>query len=70
MADKYEDIAREFIEGVGGLFDLYKHELALPKCSPPEVEGARWMLMTLTNPEHRDLLDQLVEQSDLRRARN
>ena len=65
MADRYEEIARHYIEGVGGLFDLYRYEMAVPKCTPPEVEGARWMLMTLTNPKNRELLDQLVEQSEL-----
>jgi len=64
--DKYEELARRYIEGSGGLFDLYKYELAPPFCAPPEVEGARWMLAVLTNPENRALLDQLVEQSDLR----
>ena len=66
MADRYEEIARQYIEGVGGLFDLYRYEMAVPKCTQPEVEGARWMLMTLTNPDNRGLLDQLVEQSELR----
>ena len=66
MADRYEEIARQYIEGVAGLFDLYKYELAVPKCKPPEVEGARWMLMALTNPANRELLDQLVQQSALR----
>ena len=64
--DKYEELARQYIEGSGGLFDLYRYELAIPFCTPPEVEGARWMLLGLTNPENRELLDQLVEQSSLR----
>ena len=67
MADRYEEIARrQYIEGVGGLFDRYRYEMAVPKCTPPEIEGARWMLMTLTNPDNRGLLDQLVEQSEAR----
>ena len=60
--DRYEAIAREYIEGVGGLFDLYQYEMALPLCQPPEVEGARWMLLSLTNPQNRGLLEQLMEQ--------
>ena len=66
MPDKYEDIARKYVEGTGGLFDLYRYELAIPLCSPKEVEGARWMLLCLTNPKNRELLDQLVEQSEIR----
>lgn len=38
--DEYEKLARRFIEGVGGLFDLYKYEGAVPLVKPPEVEGA------------------------------
>ena len=60
--DRYEEIAREYIEGVGGLFDLYQYEKALPVCKPPEVEGARWMLISLTNPQNTGLLEQLMEQ--------
>jgi len=66
--DQYEEIARRYIKGVGGLFDLYKYELASPVCTPREVEGARWMLVCLTNPTNRAVLDQLVAQSDLRAA--
>ena len=64
--DKYEEIAREYIEGMGGLFDLYKYELASPKCNPPEVEGARWMLRCLVQPANRATLDALVNQANLR----
>ena len=64
--DKYEEIARRFIEGSGGLFDLYRYELAIPFCSPPEVEGARWLLRCLTNPVNRKVLETLVVQSNLR----
>ena len=64
--DKYEEIARQYIEGTGGLFDLYRYEMASPLCAPPEVEGARWMLGCLTHPKNRELLNQLVQQSDLR----
>ncbi len=64
--DRYEQIAREYIEGVGGLFDLYKYEMASPKCTPPEVEGARWMLVCLVEPSNRATLDALVEQANLK----
>lgn len=64
--DKYEELARKFIEGVGGLFDFYKYELASPHCQPPEVEGARWMLLCLTNPKNKTILRSLVKQSQLR----
>jgi hypothetical protein len=63
--DNYEKIARRYIEGSGGLFDLYRIEWASPLCTPPEVEGARWMLGCLVHPKNRELLDQLVAQSDL-----
>lgn len=66
--DKYEEIARQYIEGVGGLFDLYRYEVASPLCVPKEVEGARWMLVCLTNPSNRGLLDQLAGQSNLRQV--
>ena len=66
--DKYEEIARRYITGVGGLFDLYRYELASPLCKPREVEGARWILVCLTNPTNRAVLDQLVAQSDRRAA--
>ena len=67
MTDKYEEMARRYIEGPGGLFDLYHYELASPLCGPEEVEGARWMLKCLTNPDNRADLEALVEQSGLRR---
>lgn len=66
MTDKYEELARKYIEGVGGLFDLYKYELASPFCQPAEVEGARWLLVCLTNPSNKSDLEALVEQSRLR----
>ncbi len=65
--DNYEILARKYIEGVGGLFDLYKYEMSSPLCQPPEVEGARWMLRCLTNPENRADLEAVIVQSDLRR---
>ena len=64
--DKYEELARKYIEGVGGLFDLYKYEIASPLCQPPEVEGARWMLICLTNPSNKADLEALLEQSELK----
>lgn len=64
--DKYEELARLFIEGPGGLFDLYRLELASALCAPPEVEGARWILLCLTNPTNRARLEQLMAQSVLR----
>ncbi|KKN72873.1 hypothetical protein LCGC14_0405770 [marine sediment metagenome] len=64
--DNYEAMARKYIEGIGGLFDLYKYELAVPLCCPPEVEGARWILHCLTNPENRADLELLLQQSELR----
>ena len=64
--DEYEKLARKFIEGTGGLFDLYAYELASPLCEPPEVEGARWILLCLTNPKNRDVLENLVRQSKMR----
>lgn len=62
----YEALARQYIEGLGGLFDLYRYEGAVPKYQPPEVEGAVWILQCLTNPAHRADLDALVAQSELR----
>jgi len=64
--DNYEKMARKYIEGAGGLFDLYRYEMASPVCEPPEVEGARWMLICLTNPKNRDDLLELIKQSELR----
>ena len=64
--DNYEVMARKYIEGSGGLFDFYHNELASPLCSPAEVEGARWMLLCLTNPKNRNDLESIIEQSDLR----
>lgn len=69
MPDKYEELARKYIEGSGGLLDLYYHELAVPLCAPPEVEGARWILICLTHPEGRADLEALLEQSDLSRGK-
>lgn len=66
MIDNYEKLARKYIEGSGGLFDLYRYELASPLCFPPEVEGARWVLLCLTNQANKDDLDKLVEQARLR----
>ena len=62
----YEEMARKYIEGVGGLLDLYRYEMASPLYSPPEVEGAVWLLNCLTNPKNRADLDALVVQSNLR----
>ncbi len=64
--DKYEEMARKYIEGAAGLFDLYQYEMASPLCKPPEVEGARWILACLVNPENRADLDAIVEQAKLR----
>jgi len=64
--DRYEEIARQYIEGTGGLFDLYKYEMATPLCNPPEVEGARWILCCLTNPDNRQTLDAVIKQANLR----
>ena len=66
VMDEYEKMARRYIEGSGGLFDMYRHELALPLCEPKEVEGARWMLICLTNPANRSDLESMVRQSELR----
>jgi hypothetical protein len=66
QADNYEKMARKYIEGTGGLFDLYKYELASPLCKPREVEGARWILKCLTNPENKADLGAIVRQSQLR----
>ena len=62
-----EKMARKYIEGVGGLKDLYRYELALPLYTPPEVEGAAWIISSLINPANRADLDALVEQANLRR---
>lgn len=64
--DPYERLARKYIEGPTGLFALYRYEMASPLCEPAEVEGARWILMCLTNPDNRADLDELVRQSELR----
>lgn len=66
---EYEKLARRFIEGVGGLFDLYKYEGAIPLVKPKEVEGAMWILACLTNPKNRDVLEQLLKQNHLREQR-
>ncbi len=66
MMDKYEEMARKYIEGSGGLFDYFNHELASPLCTPPEVEGARWILKCLTNPENAADLATLNNQAKLR----
>ena len=63
---EYEALARRFIEGVGGLFDLYKYEMAVPTFQPPEVEAAAWVLHCLTTPKNRDVLVELLRQSFLR----
>ncbi len=65
--NKYEELARKYIEGTGGLFDLYKYEMASPLYSPKEVEGAAWILKCLTVPENRTDLEALVNQSNLRK---
>jgi len=62
--DLAEQIARKYIEGVGGLFDMYHYELAAPVAKPPEVEGARWILICLAKPENREDLDRLITYSD------
>ena len=67
--DNFEIMARKYVEGVGGLFDLYHYEVATPLCIPPEVEGARWLLISLVNPENRADLDALVRQADLQSSR-
>jgi len=64
----YEEMARRYIEGVGGLFDLYRYELASPLYQPQEVEAAAWLIKCLTNPTNRADLDALVQQSDLRKG--
>ena len=64
--DKYEEIARKYIEGPGGLKDLYKYEMATPICEDPLIEGARWIIALLTLPRNREDLDALVAQSNLR----
>lgn len=64
--NKFEEMARKYIEGSGGLLDYYRHELVIPLYTPPEVEGAAWILASLVNPKNRADLDALVEQSDLR----
>ena len=64
--DKFEEMARKYIEGPRGLQAYYRYELAIPKCEPPEVEGARWMLISLVNPANKADLDALVEQARLR----
>ncbi len=64
--NKYEELARKYTEGSGGLFDLYEHEMASPLYHPKEVEGAAWILRCLTNPINRDDLIELVEQSVVR----
>ena len=66
--DPFEEMARKYIDGVGGLLDMYKHEMAIPLCEPPEVEGARWVLICLTNPDNWEDLKALVHQADLRGA--
>ncbi len=63
----YEQMAKKYIEGVSGLFDYIKYEMYVQRQSP-EVEGAMWILMSLTNPDNRADLDALVHQSDLRLA--
>ena len=68
--DRPEEIAREFIEGVGGLFDLYKYEMGVAHSKPPEVEGARYMILCLINPKRRAVLDEIIEQSDIRIGEN
>ena len=65
-SDKYEALARKYIEGSGGLFDFYAHEFGVPAMYPPEVEGARWILRCLTNPENKADLAELVKQAELR----
>ena len=61
-----EEMARKYIEGVGGLFDLYRYEMASALYKPPEVEGAAWLITCLIRPKNRADLDRLIEQSDLR----
>jgi len=67
--NKYEEIARKYIEGCGGLFDFYKYELASPCCKPKEVEGGQWILKCLTNPENEEDLKALIKQSKLRKKK-
>ncbi len=66
--DSYEKMARKYIEASGGLFDFYRYELASPLCTPPEVEGARWILLCLTNLENKADLVALLYQSELRKG--
>jgi len=65
--DQAEEIARHFIEGVGGLFDLYKYEMASALVEPKEVEGARWLIVCLINQKNRSYLDEIVKQANLHR---
>ncbi len=64
--NKYEEIARKYIQGPAGLFALYQNEMASPLYQPQEVEAAVWILKCLTNPRNRNDLDALVGQSNLR----
>lgn len=65
--NEYEAMVRKYVEGVGGLFDLYRYEMVPPAFAPKEVEGAAWVLACLTHPQNRADLDVLVQQADLRR---
>ena len=64
--DNYEKVAKWAIDD---LFSMYSHEMGIPYCDVPEVEGARYMLACLVNPKNRFLLDLLVEQSDMGREK-
>ena len=66
IMDKAEEMARKYIEGIGGLFDMYKYEMVKPLCEPPEVEGARWLITSLINPKNKADLMALVKQLELR----
>jgi len=65
--DNYEELARKYIEDTGGLFDFYRYEMASALCEPKEVEGARWILLCLANPKNRADLEDIIEQSNLRK---
>ena len=66
--DRCEELAHEYIDGVGGLFDLYKYEMASPVCQVKEVDGARWMIKCLVQPMNRGILDEIIKESDRRIA--
>ena len=62
----YERLAREYIEGVGGLIDFYNAEFAVPSHDPPEVAVAVWVLRCITNPSSKDDLELLIQEAKKR----